>query len=212
VTSLRPSIFEKKTKKKRLLLDFPAPRIEFWMYCSILRFLPFLFYFSYCCILHWIYIPLLMDEFVTSQRKVAKSAYRLCHVCLCVGLSTDNNVTAAYNLMLDAFATICVHLPVWVKIGEYEWEVSIKNYLRFCVHLEGKSVFWDIMPRSPLRVKPLAFTGLHVLISQKIELFVNTAVRTSNPAIQNVSRQSALSFIVTGCLEIVIHVVMSCIT
>jgi hypothetical protein len=29
VTSLRPSIFEKKTKKKRLLLDFPAPRIEF---------------------------------------------------------------------------------------------------------------------------------------------------------------------------------------
>jgi hypothetical protein len=67
-------------------------------------------------------------------------------------------------------------------------------------------IFWDITPRSPLKVKRrfrgtyglhlqgriisrernqhesrLTFNGLHGVIFQKIVLFINTAVRTSNP-------------------------------
>jgi hypothetical protein len=49
-------------------------------------------------------------------------------------------------------------------------------------------IFWDIMPCSPLKVNQhvtlkhrLAFNRLHSIISQKIKLFITTAVKTSNP-------------------------------
>jgi hypothetical protein len=76
------------------------------------------------------------------------------------------------------------------------------------VSLLKSSIFWDIMPCSPLKVnrrfggtcrlhlqarriskvrnqresRCQAFSGLHDIIYQRIELFINTAVRTSNPA------------------------------
>jgi hypothetical protein len=57
------------------------------------------------------------------------------------------------------------------------------------------SVFWDITPCSPLKIsrcfggsyrlhppkRQLTFNGLHGVISQKIERFITTSVRSSNP-------------------------------
>jgi hypothetical protein len=50
------------------------------------------------------------------------------------------------------------------------------------------TVFWDIMPCSPLKVNRcsggtlcLPSSGLHGIIVQKIILFITTAVRTTNP-------------------------------
>jgi hypothetical protein len=40
------------------------------------------------------------------------------------------------------------------------------------------SIFWDITPYIRL-----TFKGVHRVISQKLELFISTAVRTSNPTI-----------------------------
>jgi hypothetical protein len=52
------------------------------------------------------------------------------------------------------------------------------------------SVFWDITPYSPLNISQrfrgdtkrlLIYNVLHSVISRKTELFITTAVRTSNP-------------------------------
>jgi hypothetical protein len=58
------------------------------------------------------------------------------------------------------------------------------------------TIIWDMMPCSPLKVNRrlrgtychylqgrLTFDGLHSIISQKIVLFVTTAVRTSTPTL-----------------------------
>jgi hypothetical protein len=46
----------------------------------------------------------------------------------------------------------------------------------FKIVLKNSSVFWGIRPCSPLKVNPQI---LHGVISQKIVLFITTAVRTS---------------------------------
>jgi hypothetical protein len=44
------------------------------------------------------------------------------------------------------------------------------------IQLMKSSMFWDIAP-----CIPLTFNGLHAVISQKMELFITIAVRTSDP-------------------------------
>jgi hypothetical protein len=53
----------------------------------------------------------------------------------------------------------------------------VRNMNSFCFG------FWGITPCSPLKVNQrlLSVNGRHEVISQKIELFVTTAVRTSDP-------------------------------
>jgi hypothetical protein len=54
--------------------------------------------------------------------------------------------------------------------------IHCPNQLLVWTHSTKSSVFWDITPRSRL-----TFNGLHRVISQKTELFITKAVRTSNP-------------------------------
>jgi hypothetical protein len=74
-----------------------------------------------------------------------------------------------------------------------------------------RSLFWCItlkVNKSAKRYVPpkgrLAFTGLHGVISQKIELFITTAVRTSNPTFSVLCLSLACHLLSRGFLALLI--------
>jgi hypothetical protein len=56
----------------------------------------------------------------------------------------------------------------------FEFCTEAVTYLLELFDMLKNTIFWDIMPCGPLKVK-------HSVISQKTELFITIAVRTSNP-------------------------------
>jgi hypothetical protein len=61
---------------------------------------------------------------------------------------------------------------------------GLRTLADFSEQIMNRYIFWHISPFSRLN-----FNGLHGVISQKIELFITTAVRIANP-IQIMNRRS----------------------
>jgi hypothetical protein len=89
-------------------------------------------------------------------------------------------------------------ISTWGSFVDHSWGNSGRGMMKSHIRTQEKSVkssaFWDITPCSQLKVnrrfgwrrhaprkRRLIFNGLHGVITQKIELFISTAVRSSNP-------------------------------